>query len=248
MAAVFGMYPGINSSATTVGANSGGLPIGLGTSGIDFRQIYVTAGTKTAGTFKFGRDLGIFGSDAILSDATLLSVGATGSNANPGNTSLGRIGYGYIYADFMPQISYASPIWGGFQATVGVFQPLDEIAFAGDAYSGTANQHSVPMFQGKVTYDYKFGPVAGRLWLSGLYQQQQNVMGPAGRHHRRWPSDPASDRRRRRRQGRHRTAGPGRLLLPRHWRGHDGAVLRRHRLERQNPRLRKASTSRAATS
>jgi len=28
-----------------------------------------------------------------------------------------------------------------------------------------------------VTYDYKFGPVAGRLWLSGLYQQQQNVMG-----------------------------------------------------------------------
>jgi hypothetical protein len=175
LAAVFGIYPGINSSATTIGANTGGLPIGLGTSGIDFRQIYVTAGTKTAGTFKFGRDLGIFGSDAILSDATLLSVGATGSNANPGNTSLGRIGYGYIYADWIPQISYASPIWGGFQFTVGVFQPFREFNFSGD--SGSADAHSVPMFQGKVTYDYKFGNVAGRVWVSGLYQQQQNITG-----------------------------------------------------------------------
>lgn len=174
LAAVFGMYPGINSSATAIGANSGGNPIGLGTPGIDFRQIYVTAGTKTAGTVKFGRDLGIFGSDAILSDATLLSVGATGSNAAPGNTSLGRIGYGYIYADFQPQISYASPIWGGFQATVGIFQPLDEFNFSG-CCSATATAHNVPMFQGKVTYDYKFGMVAGRVWASGLYQQQQNV-------------------------------------------------------------------------
>lgn len=176
LAAVFGIYPGINSSATSpLGANSGGNPVGLATSGVDFRQIYVTAGTKTAGTVKFGRDLGIFGSDAILSDATLLSVGATGSNANPGNTSLGRIGYGYIYADFMPQFSYASPIWGGFQATVGVFQPLDEFNFSG--LSDVANQHSVPMFQGKLTYDYKFGAVAGRVWVSGLYQQQQNITG-----------------------------------------------------------------------
>ncbi len=175
LAAEFGVYPGINSanSGTAFGANGGGSPVGLGTAGVDFRQIFVTAGTKQFGTVKVGRDIGIFGSDAILSDATLLSVGATGSNANPANTSLGRIGIGYIYTDFMPQISYASPIIAGFQATVGAFQPLDEVNFAGGGLSAVSAAHDTPMFQGKLTYDYKAGATAARVWLGGLVQPQQ---------------------------------------------------------------------------
>ena len=111
---MFGAYPGINSSTGgSLGANSGGSPTALGTAGIDFRKTYITAGTATFGTIKLGRDIGLFGQDAILNDQTLLGVGATGSNADPGNTSLGRIGYGYVYADFMPQITYISPIWAG---------------------------------------------------------------------------------------------------------------------------------------
>ena len=179
LAAVFGVYPGINSSNTTpLGANSGGHPVGLATAGVDFRQIYITAGTPAAGTVKVGRDIGIFGSDAILSDATLLGVGGTGGNANPANTSLGRIGLGYIYADFMPQISYASPTFAGIQGTVGVFQPLDEFNFSG--LSGTSTAHNTPMFQGKLTYDYKAGSTAVRLWTSGLVQPQQAVTLGAG--------------------------------------------------------------------
>jgi hypothetical protein len=175
LAAEFGVYPGINSSnqGTPFNANGGGSPVGLGTAGVDFRQVFVTAGTAAFGTVKVGRDIGIFGSDAILSDATLLSVGATGGNSAPGNTSLGRIGTGYIYADFMPQITYSSPIVAGFQATVGAFQPLDEVNFAGGGLSATSAAHDTPMFQGKLTYDYKAGITAARVWLGGLIQPQQ---------------------------------------------------------------------------
>ncbi|NPC65217.1 porin [Komagataeibacter sp. AV436] len=181
LAAVMGMYPGIdNAKNGAFNANTGGSPVGLGTAGIDFRQVYVTAGNKKWGTFKIGRDLGIFGGDAILDDATLLSVGSTGSNSAPGNTSLGRIGVGYVYADWIPQISYQSPTIKGFQGTIGILQPLDEFDFSGDdangnAYSASSTQHSSPMIQGKVTYDFKVGGLTARIWASFLTQHQQDL-------------------------------------------------------------------------
>ncbi|WP_205836578.1 porin family protein [Komagataeibacter nataicola] len=181
LAAVMGMYPGINNAKNgAFNANTGGSPVGLGTAGIDFRQVYVTAGNKKWGTFKIGRDLGIFGGDAILDDATLLSVGSTGSNSAPGNTSLGRIGVGYVYADWIPQISYQSPTIKGFQGTIGILQPLDEFDFSGadgngNAYSAASTQHSSPMIQGKVTYDFKIGGLSARIWASFLTQHQQDL-------------------------------------------------------------------------
>jgi len=171
----FGLYPGINSSGTAVGANSGGLPIGLGTSGIDFRQNYLTFGTKAAGTVKIGRDIGLFGSDAILNDMTLLGVGTAAGNAAPANTSLGRIGLGYIYTDFQPQISYTSPRFGGFQVAVGVFQPLNAVNYSG--LSATAAGSDSPGFQGEITYDLAAGGVTAHLWASAITQDQD---GPAG--------------------------------------------------------------------
>ncbi|MBB2155138.1 porin [Gluconacetobacter diazotrophicus] len=178
LGAVLGMYPGIdNANPGAFNANSGGSPVGLGTPGIDLRQVYITAGTKSAGTVKIGRDLALFGSDAILDDATLLSVGSVGSNASPGNTSLGRIGVGYVYADWIPQISYASPVIHGVQGSVGIFQPLDEYNYAGDNLSASSIQHSSPMVQGKVTYDFKSGDLSGRIWAGFLVQHQQDLTG-----------------------------------------------------------------------
>ena len=191
MSAVLGMYPGVdNAKNGAFNANTGGSPVGLGTAGIDMRQVYVTVGTKEIGTFKFGRDLALFGSDAILNDATLLSVGSTGSNSAPGNTSLGRIGVGYVYADWIPQISYTSPKYHGLQGSLGVFQPLDEFNYAGDDASGRAlsassTQHSSPMVQGKGTYDFTIGGVQTRIWASFLLQRQQALTSPdleAGSH------------------------------------------------------------------
>jgi predicted porin len=179
VSATFGVYPGINSTAEGIlGANTAGNADALGTANGDFRKIFMTIGNKTWGTFKVGRDIAIFGSDAILNDQTLLGVGATGGNADPGNTSLGRIGIGYIYTDFLPQISYASPIFAGFQLTAGIFQPMNEFDFSG--YSENTGEHSSPEFEGKVTYDYKSSAIAAHLWAGVMAQNQQGILTPGG--------------------------------------------------------------------
>lgn len=168
----FGMYPGINSTAWgALGANNGGQPTAFATPGIDFREVNMTIGRQGYGQLLIGREIGLFGSEGILNDMTLLSVGSTGGNVAPGNTSLGRIGIGYIYTDFQPQITYTSPKLDGFQASFGVFQPLDSLT------SGYAESNSQPQFQGKITYDGAFGGVKLRAWLSGITQKHQDFNG-----------------------------------------------------------------------
>src|SRR5712691_11475223 len=122
-----GFYPGLTSSATGKS--------GIGRSNIDARQNFLTFGDKGWGTVKVGRDIGLFGSDAILADMTLLGVGSGGGAFPTGNTTLGRIGVGYIYTDWIPQISYSSPKYGGFQYSAGVFQGMDLFNFSGNANS-----------------------------------------------------------------------------------------------------------------
>lgn len=165
----FGIYPGINSVLTAGGANSGGTPQALATSGIDFRQTYLTFGRAGFGEVKIGRDIGLFGQEAILNDITLLSVGTAAGNVAPSNTSLGRIGLGYIYTDFQPQITYTSPKIGGFQAAIGAFQPLVTI--------GNNEVNKTPGFQAKITYDLTAGGVSGHFWVNGISQKHDGVGG-----------------------------------------------------------------------
>ncbi len=157
-----GFYPGITSSAT--GKH------GIGASTIDARQNFLTFGDKGWGTVKVGRDIGLFGSDAILSDMTLLGVGSGGGAFPTGNTTLGRIGVGYIYTDWIPQISYSSPKYGGFQYSAGVFQGMDLFNFSGLASSATATGHDQPGLQAKGSYEWT-GTVGGKAWASALSQK-----------------------------------------------------------------------------
>ena len=168
----FGMYPGINSAtyATGGGANSGGQNTALQTAGVDFRQTYMTIGRASVGEFKLGRDIGLFGSEGILNDITLLSVGSTGGNVAPSNTSLGRIGVGYIYTDFQPQITYTTPKFQGFQASVGIFEPLQSL-------TGPGETSGAPGYQAKLVYDAKYGGFTARAWLSGITQKHDRVDG-----------------------------------------------------------------------
>jgi hypothetical protein len=168
----FGMYPGINSvSYVGGGANSGGNPRALQTAGIDFRQTYLTFGRAGFGEVKIGRDIGLFGSEAILNDITLLSSGTPAGNVAPSNTTLGRIGTGYIYTDFQPQITYTTPNFSGFTASVGIFEPLSSL-------TGPDEANKQPGFQAKLVYDGKFGDVATRLWASGITQKHNVIAGP----------------------------------------------------------------------
>ena len=168
IAFTFGLYPGIST-------NDGGSPnlgsvandtlrhTALGSAGLDIRQVFMTISSKEYGTVLAGRNIGLFASDAILNDMTLLGVGAgNGTYATPGNTSLGSIGLGYIYADWLSQIDYTTPTVSGANLTVGIFDPLNIVG------QQPVNHHS-PGFQWKATY------TIGNLYLSasGLYQQQR---------------------------------------------------------------------------
>ncbi|MBS0417282.1 MAG: porin [Proteobacteria bacterium] len=164
----FGLYPGIST-------NDGGSPnlantsatrnTALGSAGLDVRQVFLTFGNKEMGTVLAGRNIGLFGADAILNDMTLLGVGAGGSNAAPTNTSLGSIGYGYIYTDWLAQIDYTTPDMNGVKVTVGIFDPVESLT------DGTGpTPKATPGFHGKVAF--KNG---GPLYLSAsfLYEKQE---------------------------------------------------------------------------
>jgi predicted porin len=150
--------------------------------GLNNRQAFITFGDKSWGSVKLGKDLGIFASDAILSDITLLGVGG-GFAGSAGNTSLGRIGSGYIYADWKPQIAYTTPNFSGFQATVGIAQAFKATGWkdnevgsytATDGYlnavtSSTTN--ASPAYEGKASYSFNANGVDGKVWVSGIAQR-----------------------------------------------------------------------------
>ncbi len=88
---------------------------------IDMRQVFMTVG-GTWGTITAGKELGIYQRGNILNDQTLFGVGGPGGLA-PGGTTLGRIGYGYIYPNFVPQFSYSSPAGRSTSFNVGLMEP-----------------------------------------------------------------------------------------------------------------------------
>jgi hypothetical protein len=101
-------------------------------------------------------------------------VGTPAGNLHPTNTTLGRIGIGYIYTDFIPQITYKSPTWGGVTFWVSAMTPLDEFAFSGDPLSGNMTGHDLPMGQAKIQYVGTWSPdVKLTLSSSGVVQHQQ---------------------------------------------------------------------------
>ncbi len=91
---------------------------------IDMRQVYLTVG-GTWGQILAGRELGLFGRQNILTDQTLFGVGATGGQLS-GGTTLGRIGFGYIYPQFKAQMTYSTAAGRPFQLSIGVFDPAQQ--------------------------------------------------------------------------------------------------------------------------
>ncbi len=72
---------------------------------IDMRQVFLTVGGAW-GQILAGRELGLFQRQNILTDQTLFGVGGTGlgtPGAGGGGTTLGRIGFGYIYPSSRPR-------------------------------------------------------------------------------------------------------------------------------------------------
>ena len=148
----------------------------LGLGNINQRQAFLTFGDASWGSVKVGKDIGVFASDAILNDMTLLGVGSLAGAGAGGNTTLGRIGTGYIYADWKAQMAYTTPNFNGFSATVALTQAWNaENLYAPVASAVSAGRGgSEPAFEGKASYDFT-GDVAGKVWVSGISQKVQGL-------------------------------------------------------------------------
>jgi predicted porin len=165
-----GLFPGVSTNdggSPNLGAGPGS-NVALGTTGLDVRQVFLTFGNDRMGTFMFGRNGGLFGFDAIINDMTLPGVGGgNGNYAAPANTSLGSIGLGYIYTDWLAQMNYTTPDISGLKFTVGIFDPLEPIL------QGTPTPEGAPGFHGKVAWTAP----NENLYLSAtfMFQDQEGV-------------------------------------------------------------------------
>jgi predicted porin len=140
------------------------------------RQTYVKFGDASWGSIKIGKDLGIYGSTAILNDMTLLGVGAfhtlgQGLSGASINTTTGGIGSGYQYAAWRGQLTYQSPNWNGFQATIGLMNPNQV---------GPETENDDPQsrygVEGQLAYSWT-GDVSGKVWTSFANYRVKNAAG-----------------------------------------------------------------------
>jgi len=172
----FGFAPQIN--------NAGGVHdnFGNGTQAgaqIDMRQVYLTAGGPW-GQILAGREIGLYQRNNILNDMTLFGVGASGGGGfgAGGGTTLGRIGFGYVYPNFVAQMTYSSPASNPAQISIGLFDP--SAIGGGDGYTVT----KIPRIESEFTWTGHFGATTAEapkgtdkvmVFVSGEWQHAQTT-------------------------------------------------------------------------
>jgi len=159
----------ITGDGATVAAGS------LGSPSQNFlnRQTYLSFGDKSWGSIKLGKDLGIYASDAILNDMTLLGVGSGGGLNSTINSTNGGIGTGYQYAAWKAQVAYTTPNFNGLQATIAITNPNQIGASGGtvgDVGANAMGQGSYGL-EGKASYAFNADAVTGKVWVSGASYQ-----------------------------------------------------------------------------
>ena len=112
----------------------------------------------------------------------LFGVGAAAS-ANNSNTTLGRIGLGYLYTDFQPQISWTLPGYdalnGNFGAKIGIFDPN---TIAADTAAYNASDKHAPRVEAQITYTGGIGDLGINLWVDGSYQNTERTDAEAAQY------------------------------------------------------------------
>jgi hypothetical protein len=130
---------------------------------IDMRQVFLTFG-GTWGQLLVGRELGLFGRQNILTDQTLFGVGGSGAGVGPGafgeqggSTTLGRIGYGYVYPQFRAQMTYSTAAGRPAQFSIGLFEAA--------ALEGFGNTR-LPRVEGEFVWSKE----KVKVWVGGTLQ------------------------------------------------------------------------------
>ena len=159
----FGLYPQIQNGNTKTARGAQ----------IDMREIYAAA-SGDFGEVLFGRTLSLFQRNAIVQDMTLFGVGATGDNVGNGGTTLGRIGFGYVYPDFNASFRYTTPALGAASLSVGLYDPSKIAVTTGGAQGAkTIDQTQTPRFEAELNIDLSNISAGSNLAISGIYQEAE---------------------------------------------------------------------------
>ena len=153
MEARLGLYTHINGGTVAGGWNNNGL--------INNRETSFSV-SGDFGTVLFGRTLRLYQQNAIVKDQTLFGVGTFAGDAT--NTTLGRIGAGYIYANFGEQIQWTTPGFGPIGLRISVNGPTDP---DGDT---TNFETPYPAFQFLMDANFSAAGVDAGIWFDGSYQ------------------------------------------------------------------------------
>jgi hypothetical protein len=149
-------------------STNNGSYFGEGTGAMEQREAFATV-DGSFGQIMMGKGLGLYAANNILLDQTLFGVGATGFTAagdqNTGVTSLGRIGWGYEYANWRSQIRWTSPDMGGFKIAVAVADGDDLLTPA----TSTGIEKD-PRYEASISYATAFDGGSVKLWLDGMTQ------------------------------------------------------------------------------
>ena len=163
-----GIYPAIQNGADGNRFNT--------SPNIDFREFFYTA-KGAYGELLAGRALNLYQGKNILNDMTLLTAGVVPGPAFRGNTTLGHIGYGYLYANFGPQIRYTTPDLAGTKIAILVGEPYKISADTGKTNS--------PRIEAEISYANTYGSTSLQAWASGLYQtaprKESTIAAPVAR-------------------------------------------------------------------
>ena len=162
-----GLYTHMNATGNSANTNV-----------INIRETSLTV-AGSFGSVIMGRSLGIHQANAILNDMTLFGVGVAAGNI--AGTTLGRIGVGYVYADWYPQITWTTPGLGPIGAKVGILQatPLQSSTGA------DATNTKYPRVEAQLDYSFEVGGLGGYVWVDGQYQQVDRTTAEAQLYQRR---------------------------------------------------------------
>ncbi len=134
---------------------------------IDMREVFLTAG-GTWGTLTMGKALGLFQRGNILTDMTLLGVGVGGGGRG---TALGRIGYGYLYTDFRPQLTYSTAGGKPMSLSIGLFEGIAQ---------GPYGVIELPRLEAELGYSKKMGEKNNfKFFLNGAVQTAKDDVSDA---------------------------------------------------------------------
>jgi hypothetical protein len=157
-----GVHFGFAPQVETGGHNASYFGTDAAGAQIDMRQVYLTAG-GTWGSLTMGKELGLFQRGNILTDMTLLGVGVGGGGRG---TALGRIGYGYLYTDFRPQLTYTTASGRPASLAIGLFEGLRD---------GPYTTLELPRVEAEFNYNGKMGENGSlKIFVNGAVQSAKS--------------------------------------------------------------------------